>query len=350
MGRSPCCDEVGVKKGPWTPEEDQKLVEYIQKHGHGSWRHLPNSAGLNRCGKSCRLRWTNYLRPDIKRGKFTEDEDRLIIHLHSMLGNKWSLISSKLPGRTDNEIKNYWNTHLKKKLLMMGIDPVTHQRRADLELLANLPSLLAPSNSGSGAANTWDGALRFQADAAQVARMQILQGVLRALVASSPSTSITYPSLDTVNSLLGSSLAPLRNLTDMLQLSRQLEALSNGSLALHRDLNQMASSGIMEGAVALQTPSGYHAFPPQDAENQGQNLLFHSDNKSLAVDDSTPSLVSASPESTSVDQKQDQMNTNEFSASNSAMSTQFDAWDALNPGDPDACELGWKDILEQISW
>ncbi|KAJ6682631.1 MYB FAMILY TRANSCRIPTION FACTOR [Salix koriyanagi] len=69
MGRSPCCDESGLKKGPWTPEEDQKLVKYIQKHGHGSWRALPKLAGLNRCGKSCRLRWTNYLRPDIKRGK-----------------------------------------------------------------------------------------------------------------------------------------------------------------------------------------------------------------------------------------------------------------------------------------
>ncbi|KAK8945712.1 Transcription factor MYB39 [Platanthera guangdongensis] len=132
MGRSPCCDEDGVKKGPWTSEEDQKLVQYIENHGHGSWRHLPKSAGLNRCGKSCRLRWTNYLRPDIKRGKFSEEEERLIIHLHSVLGNKWSAIATRLPGRTDNEIKNHWNTHLKKKLLLMGIDPVTHRTRSDL--------------------------------------------------------------------------------------------------------------------------------------------------------------------------------------------------------------------------
>nr|QQP20048.1 MYB35 transcription factor protein [Fagopyrum tataricum] len=138
MGRSPCSIDHGVKKGPWTPEEDKKLADYIQRHGHGSWRALPNLADLNRCGKSCRLRWTNYLRPDIKRGKFTQDEDQTIIHLHSLLGNKWSAIASHLSGRTDNEIKNYWNTHLKKKLLQMGIDPVTHRPRGDLGLLPQL--------------------------------------------------------------------------------------------------------------------------------------------------------------------------------------------------------------------
>nr|CAD1845040.1 unnamed protein product [Ananas comosus var. bracteatus] len=94
MGRAPRGDEQGVKKGPWTAEEDKKLVEYIEKHGHGNWRSLPTSAGLNRCGKSCRLRWTNYLRPDIKRGKFSEDEERLIIHLHSILGNKLQILQN----------------------------------------------------------------------------------------------------------------------------------------------------------------------------------------------------------------------------------------------------------------
>lgn len=90
MGRSPSCDEQsGLKKGPWTTEEDEKLMDYIARHGHGSWRALPKLAGLNRCGKSCRLRWTNYLRPDIKRGKFSEDEERVIINLHSVVGNKY---------------------------------------------------------------------------------------------------------------------------------------------------------------------------------------------------------------------------------------------------------------------
>ncbi|KAI7754924.1 hypothetical protein M8C21_027034, partial [Ambrosia artemisiifolia] len=109
----------------------QKLLAYIEEHGHGSWRALPTKAGLQRCGKSCRLRWTNYLRPDIKRGKFTVQEEQTIIQLHALLGNRWSAIATHLPKRTDNEIKNYWNTHLKKRLTKMGIDPVSHKPKND---------------------------------------------------------------------------------------------------------------------------------------------------------------------------------------------------------------------------
>ncbi|KAL1556346.1 transcription factor MYB53-like [Salvia divinorum] len=127
----------GLKKGPWTPEEDEKLKDYIEKEGHGSWQSLPRRAGLNRCGKSCRLRWSNYLRPDIKRGNFSPHEIQTIIDLHSTLGNKWAMIASRLPGRTDNEIKNYWNTHLRKKLLRDGIDPQTHQLLTDLNFPPN---------------------------------------------------------------------------------------------------------------------------------------------------------------------------------------------------------------------
>ncbi|XP_051123259.1 myb-related protein 306-like [Andrographis paniculata] len=116
MGRSPCCDKLGMKKGPWTPEEDIILVSYIQQHGPGNWRAVPTNTGLMRCSKSCRLRWTNYLRPGIKRGNFTEDEERMIIHLQALLGNRWAAIASYLPQRTDNDIKNYWNTHLRKKV------------------------------------------------------------------------------------------------------------------------------------------------------------------------------------------------------------------------------------------
>ncbi|CAN1175595.1 Transcription repressor MYB6 [Linum perenne] len=127
MGRSPCCEKAHTNKGAWTKEEDQRLIDYIRSHGEGCWRSLPKSAGLLRCGKSCRLRWINYLRPDLKRGNFTDAEDELIVKLHSLLGNKWSLIAGRLPGRTDNEIKNYWNTHIKRKLLSRGIDPQTHR-------------------------------------------------------------------------------------------------------------------------------------------------------------------------------------------------------------------------------
>ncbi|KAI5066460.1 hypothetical protein GOP47_0019084 [Adiantum capillus-veneris] len=146
MGRAPCCEKVGLKRGPWTPEEDEKLVSFINQHGHGSWRALPKKAGLLRCGKSCRLRWTNYLRPDIKRGEFTTSEENAILQLHALLGNRWSAIASHLPKRTDNEIKNYWNTHLKKKLVKMGLDPVTHKPLADSVLMNNSCDIIEKSS------------------------------------------------------------------------------------------------------------------------------------------------------------------------------------------------------------
>ena len=126
MGRSPCCEKEHTNKGAWTKEEDERLVNYIKAQGEGCWRSLPKAAGkffflfsflptsyavkkkkkitlrsfyfgsfffflcsgLLRCGKSCRLRWINYLRPDLKRGNFSDEEDELIINLHSLLGNK----------------------------------------------------------------------------------------------------------------------------------------------------------------------------------------------------------------------------------------------------------------------
>nr|GEU85834.1 transcription factor MYB61-like [Tanacetum cinerariifolium] len=108
-------------------EEDEKLIKHITKFGHGCWSSVPKLAGLERCGKSCRLRWINYLRPDLKRGTFSQQEEKLIIELHAVLGNKWSQIAAQLPGRTDNEIKNLWNSSIKKKLRQRGIDPNTHK-------------------------------------------------------------------------------------------------------------------------------------------------------------------------------------------------------------------------------
>ncbi|AQK62583.1 R2R3MYB-domain protein [Zea mays] len=117
MGRAPCCDKATVKKGPWSPEEDAKLKSYIEQNGTGgNWIALPQKIGLKRCGKSCRLRWLNYLRPNIKHGGFSDEEDMIILSLYISIGSRWSIIAAQLPGRTDNDIKNYWNTRLKKKL------------------------------------------------------------------------------------------------------------------------------------------------------------------------------------------------------------------------------------------
>ncbi|KAL9248381.1 hypothetical protein vseg_021708 [Gypsophila vaccaria] len=105
-----------LRKGLWSPEEDDKLINYMLTNGQGCWSDVARNAGLQRCGKSCRLRWINYLRPDLKRGAFSPQEEDLIVHLHSLLGNRWSQIAARLPGRTDNEIKNFWNSTIKKRL------------------------------------------------------------------------------------------------------------------------------------------------------------------------------------------------------------------------------------------
>nr|ASR18125.1 R2R3MYB40 [Ginkgo biloba] len=121
MDRSSCCSkDEGLKRGQWTPDEDMLLSNYVQNHGEGGWRHLPKKAGLLRCGKSCRLRWINYLRPDLKKGNITKDEEDLIIRLHNLVGNRWSIIAGRVPGRTDNDIKKYWNIHLTKKHVKKG--------------------------------------------------------------------------------------------------------------------------------------------------------------------------------------------------------------------------------------
>ncbi|XP_024390138.1 uncharacterized protein [Physcomitrium patens] len=140
-----------VRKGAWAAEEDEKLRKYVETHGTGHWRSVGKKAGLQRCGKSCRLRWTNYLRPDIRHGSFDPEEEDLIVKLHAAHGSRWSLIAAQMPGRTDNDIKNHWNTRLKKKLCDMGIDPVTHKPIADL--LRDLAGTMAQSTGGNNQAS-----------------------------------------------------------------------------------------------------------------------------------------------------------------------------------------------------
>ncbi|CAH2033951.1 unnamed protein product [Thlaspi arvense] len=115
------------RKGPWTLEEDTLLTNYIANNGEGRWNLLAKSSGLKRKGKSCRLRWLNYLKPDIKRGNLTPREQLLILELHSKWGNRWSKIAQYLPGRTDNEIKNYWRTRVQKQARQLNIDSNSHK-------------------------------------------------------------------------------------------------------------------------------------------------------------------------------------------------------------------------------
>ncbi|KAI9094243.1 hypothetical protein K1719_026825 [Acacia pycnantha] len=107
--------EQNMKKGPWTAAEDAILEEYVNKYGEGNWNSVQKNCGLRRCGKSCRLRWANHLRPNLKKGAFSQEEEHIIVQLHAKLGNKWARMASLLPGRTDNEIKNFWNTRTKRR-------------------------------------------------------------------------------------------------------------------------------------------------------------------------------------------------------------------------------------------
>ncbi|KAL2240755.1 UNVERIFIED_CONTAM: Transcription factor MYB93 [Sesamum indicum] len=193
MGRSPCCDESGLKKGPWTPEEDDKLIKYIQKHGHGSWRALPKLADVERVvgfvGRTISGPISREESSLKKRSKLSSISmpflatrgDMILVaeisgRLHLMWDSfavLWSAIATHLPGRTDNEIKNFWNTHLKKKLIQMGFDPMTHRPRTDI--FSNLNNLIALANLIENP--MWEEqAMRLQAEAVQMARLsQYLQ-------------------------------------------------------------------------------------------------------------------------------------------------------------------------------
>ncbi|KAM0843739.1 hypothetical protein ACQ4PT_057506 [Festuca glaucescens] len=103
------------RKGLWSPEEDERLYTRITRHGVSTWSSVAQLAGLRRSGKSCRLRWMNYLRPDLKKEPISKREEETIISLQKSLGNRWSVIAGRMPGRTDNEIKNYWNSRIRKR-------------------------------------------------------------------------------------------------------------------------------------------------------------------------------------------------------------------------------------------
>ncbi|KAF7804953.1 transcription factor MYB108-like [Senna tora] len=135
-------EEMGIiRKGAWTEEEDAILANYVSVHGEGHWNSVARCAGLKRSGKSCRLRWLNYLRPNLRHGNMSVEEQVLILHLHLRWGNRWSKIAQELPGRTDNEIKNYWRTRVVKQAKQLNCHVNSKQFRDTLRLLW-IPRLL----------------------------------------------------------------------------------------------------------------------------------------------------------------------------------------------------------------
>ncbi|CAL0311803.1 unnamed protein product [Lupinus luteus] len=333
MGRPPCCDESGVKKGPWTPEEDEKLTDYINKHGQGSWRTLAKRAGLNRCGKSCRLRWTNYLRPDIKRGKFTEEDERLIINLHSVLGNKWSKIAGHLPGRTDNEIKNFWNTNIRKKLLQMGIDPETHKPRTDYNHLMNLANLIGMSNFGNNVAmNTWSNPLGLQADVAQLAKLQQLQNMFQ--IMNNSFFNIGNPSF-LGNLSLNNPFDAILKGTNIIQTTEpaflRSQEYANPCLLSQAHSDSSKSWTYVEGGSNPQE-FDCNKVSNTSLENKAENPL--------------PALVACSPEMETFNQMENGFNTAQTSIQ-SPSNTFFDDWEKFL--DNQTSSSYWKEILDLTS-
>ncbi|KAJ8501262.1 hypothetical protein OPV22_011814 [Ensete ventricosum] len=163
-----CEEDMELRRGPWTLEEDKLLIHYIACHGEGRWNLLARCSGLKRTGKSCRLRWLNYLKPDVKRGNLSPEEQLLILELHAKWGNRWSRIAQHLPGRTDNEIKNYWRTRVQKQARQLKVDANSAMFRDAVRcywmprLLANMDtshttqSQDANTNAGTPEAHCWD--------------------------------------------------------------------------------------------------------------------------------------------------------------------------------------------------
>ncbi|CAM0958179.1 unnamed protein product [Alopecurus aequalis] len=202
-------DEGDMRRGPWTVQEDMLLVDYISKHGEGRWNSLARCAGLRRTGKSCRLRWLNYLRPDVRRGNITPEEQLLILELHSRWGNRWSKIAQCLPGRTDNEIKNYWRTRVQKHARQLRCD-VNSDHFRDVVRRVWMPRLVE----------------RMQADAAAGAGADDVPVVTPARTMSSPAGASQYQNVDHATSC-----APIRTVQAASTMSPDTSSTPRSSLS-----------------------------------------------------------------------------------------------------------------------
>ncbi|KAM1048705.1 hypothetical protein ACFX15_027306 [Malus domestica] len=143
--------EEGIRKGPWKAEEDEVLLNHVKKCGPRDWSSIRSKGLLQRTGKSCRLRWVNKLRPNLKNGcKFSVEEERVVIELQAQFGNKWARIATYLPGRTDNDVKNFWSSRQKRLARILQTPTAitfsskSHKTRREVSVFHELPPLQAP--------------------------------------------------------------------------------------------------------------------------------------------------------------------------------------------------------------
>ncbi|XP_054824650.1 MYB-like transcription factor EOBI [Prosopis cineraria] len=183
-------EEAELRRGPWTLEEDSLLIHCIALHGEGRWNMLAKSSGLKRTGKSCRLRWLNYLKPDIKRGNLTPQEQLLILELHSKWGNRWSKIAQHLPGRTDNEIKNYWRTRVQKQARQLNIETGS-DRFIDAVRCFWMPRLLQKMEQNSSSSSSSVTTMNSENSAINVPSLSPPQGEFADIAVNHTSTTIT---------------------------------------------------------------------------------------------------------------------------------------------------------------
>ncbi|XAR49721.1 hypothetical protein NMG60_11033002 [Bertholletia excelsa] len=251
-------EEMELRRGPWTVEEDLTLINYITKNGEGRWNSLARCAGLKRTGKSCRLRWLNYLRPDVRRGNITLEEQLLILELHSRWGNRWSKIAQHLPGRTDNEIKNYWRTRVQKHAKQLKCDVNSKQFKDTMRYLW-MPRLLERIQAAAAASTTASGPLSTITSchvssnnsnnndvifsAAAVA--QVAPPPPAAAGSDLPDNSSTAASSDS----FGNQVSPVSDLTDI------YNNYPAGNIQNNQDYYQV--NQVINYPVSLTSPSGY---------------------------------------------------------------------------------------------
>ncbi|RDX78109.1 Transcription factor DUO1, partial [Mucuna pruriens] len=146
-------EEEYIRKGPWKAEEDEVLLNHVKKYGPRDWSSIRSKGLLQRTGKSCRLRWVNKLRPNLKNGcKFSLEEERTVIELQAQFGNRWARIASYLPGRTDNDVKNFWSSRQKRLARILqtsATTPKSQKNKTIVPSFLDVPTLEAPKFSSS---------------------------------------------------------------------------------------------------------------------------------------------------------------------------------------------------------